>query len=79
MLLPTHESKRLQDNYQMRRTAVDFGVPLLTNMNLVKMFSDSLHKNNKEGGFTGLQPKTLFEHYEAESNDDTWANPFEFH
>ena len=31
----------------MRRTAVDFGVPLLTNMNLVKMFADSVYKNNE--------------------------------
>ena len=30
--VPTHRSVKLEDNYQMRRTAVDFGVPLLTNM-----------------------------------------------
>jgi len=77
--VPTHKSKRLEDNFQMRRTAVDFGVPLLTNMNLVKMFSESMYQNNKEGGFTGLKPQTLFEHYQAESDADAWTNPSEFH
>merc|ERR1712085_227340 len=37
--IPNHESKRLEDNYHMRRTAVDFGIPLLTNTNLVKVFT----------------------------------------
>jgi carbamoyl-phosphate synthase (ammonia) len=76
--VPTHESKRLQDNFLMRRTAVDFGVPLLTNMNLVKMFSDSLYKH-KEEGFAALKPQTLFEHYQAESDADAWTSPTEFH
>ena len=62
----------------MRRTAVDFGIPLLTNMNLVKMFSDSMYVHQKEK-LVGLEPKTLFEHYEAESNEDAWTNPKEFH
>lgn len=76
--IPTHNSKRLQDNYQMRRAAVDFGVPLLTNMNLVKMFTDSIYKHKKEG-LIGLEPKTLFEHYEQETDDDAWTKPTEFH
>jgi len=76
--IPTHNSKKLEDNYQMRRTAVDFGVPLLTNMNLVKMFSSALYKHKKEG-MIGLDAKTLFEHYEAESSEDAWTNPSEFH
>jgi carbamoyl-phosphate synthase (ammonia) len=77
--IPTHESKRLEDNFQMRRTAVDFGVPLLTNMSLVKMFSHSLYKNAEAGGFAGLKPKTLFEHYAAETDEDAWTSPSEFH
>ena len=77
--VPTHESKRLEDNFQMRRSAMDFGVPLLTNMNLVKMFSHSLSKNAEKGGFTGLKPQTLFEHYAAESDEDAWTSPTEFH
>merc|ERR1712157_92863 len=39
--IPTYESKRLEDNFQMRRAAVDHGVPLLTNMNLVQVFTDA--------------------------------------
>ena len=39
--VPTYESKRLEDNFLMRRTAVDFGIPLLTNMQLVKVFADA--------------------------------------
>lgn len=77
--VPTHESTHLEDNFQMRRTAVDFGVPLLTNMNLVKMFAGAIYKNNNEGGFAGLEPKTLFEHYAAETDADAWTSPTEFH
>jgi carbamoyl-phosphate synthase (ammonia) len=76
--IPTHNSTKLEDNYQMRRTAVDFGVPLLTNMNLVKMFSEALYKHKKEK-LVGLEPKTLFEHYQAETDEDAWTNPSEFH
>jgi carbamoyl-phosphate synthase (ammonia) len=76
--IPTHNSQRLEDNYQMRRTAVDFGVPLLTNMNLVKMFSDAVYKHKKEK-LTGLEPKTLFEHYQDETDLDAWTDPSEFH
>lgn len=76
--IPTHESKRLEDNYLMRRSAVDFGVPLLTNMNLVKMFSTSMHKHKKDG-MVVLEPKTLFEHYQTESDADAWTSPTEFH
>jgi carbamoyl-phosphate synthase (ammonia) len=76
--IPTHNSQRLEDNYQMRRTAMDFGVPLLTNMNLVKMFSDAVYKHKKEK-LTGLEPKTLFEHYQAETDQDAWTDPRDFH
>lgn len=76
--VPTYESKRLEDNFQMRRTAVDFGIPLLTNMNLVKVFADaaSMHQ---AGEISGLDAKTLFEHYQGESDSDAWSNPSEFH
>jgi carbamoyl-phosphate synthase (ammonia) len=76
--IPTYESKRLEDNYQMRRCAVDFGIPLLTNMNLVKMFASSMHKYHKDG-MIALEPKTLFEHYAAETDADAWTSPSEFH
>lgn len=74
--IPTHESKRLEDNFAMRRTAVDFGVPLLTNTNLIKVFANAVHEHNRD---KGLEPKTLFEHYQAESDADAWSSPSEFH
>jgi len=76
--VPTHKSTKLQENYIMRRTAVDFGVPLLTNMQLVEMFADSLYKHKQEG-LVGLDPKTLFEHYTQEQDKDAWTSPSEFH
>jgi carbamoyl-phosphate synthase (ammonia) len=76
--IPTHESKRLEDNYHMRRTAVDFAVPLLTNMQLVQDFADAMYKYKKEG-MVGLEPATLFEHYQKESDSDAWTSPDEFH
>jgi len=76
--VPTYESKRLEDNFLMRRTAVDFGIPLMTNMNLVKVFADAAHMH-KEGEITDLDPKTLFEHYESEADSDAWTHPSEFH
>ncbi len=74
--IPTHESKRVKDNYLMRRTAVDFGLPLLTNTNLVKCFADAIYAHNRD---KGLEPKTLFDHYESEKDSDAWTNPSEFH
>ena len=78
--IPTHESKRLEDNYLMRRSAVDFGIPLLTNMNLVKCFTDAVYINKMEPGkMVGLHPQSLFEHYEKESDNEAWTGPREFH
>jgi carbamoyl-phosphate synthase (ammonia) len=76
--IPTHKSTRLEDNFQMRRSAVDFGVPLLTNMNLVKMFTSAVLMH-KQGKLNDLEPKTLFEHYDAEKDSDAWSKPTEFH
>ena len=76
--VPSYKSKRLEDNYLMRRTAVDFGVPLMTNLQLVKCFSDAAHKL-KKGEMLDLDAKTLFEHYEEETDEDAWSSPTEFH
>jgi carbamoyl-phosphate synthase (ammonia) len=76
--IPTHNSTKLEDNFQMRRVAVDFGIPLLTNMNLVKMFTDAVYKHKHEK-LIALEPKTLFEHYAQESDEDAWTKPNEFH
>ena len=76
--IPTYESKRLEDNYLMRRTAVDFGLPLLTNVNLVKVFADAAHAHQGHK-LVGLTPTTLFEHYAQESDSDAWTDKTEFH
>ena len=69
--LPTHESKRLEDNYAVRRTAVDFGIPLLTNLNLVKLFTSSLTRNKKQK-LVGLYPDSLFDYYSREKPEEAW-------
>lgn len=77
--IPSHKSTMLEDNFQMRRTAVDFGVPLLTNMQLVQCFTDAVTHHYKKEKLVGLEPKTLFEHYEKESDADAWTKATEFH
>jgi hypothetical protein len=42
----------------MRRTAVDFGVPLLTNIHLVKLFCESVTRH-KKGELLGLHVSSL--------------------
>jgi hypothetical protein len=56
--LPTPESKQVENNYLMRRTAVDFGVPLLTNIHLVKLFAEAITKY-KKGELIGLQVRAV--------------------
>ncbi|XP_070569881.1 carbamoyl-phosphate synthase [ammonia], mitochondrial-like [Ptychodera flava] len=40
--LPNHNTKYVRDNYLIRRSAIDSGVPLLTNFELVKLFAEAL-------------------------------------
>ena len=56
--LPTPASKQVENNYLMRRTAVDYGVPLLTNIHLVKLFSEAIAKY-KKGELVGLTVRFL--------------------
>ena len=76
--IPAHTSKRLEDNFLMRRTSVDHGIPLLTNLQLFKTFTDACEKH-KKGELVGLDPHSLFEHYAKESDSDAWTSPTEFH
>lgn len=76
--LPTRESTNPKDNYLIRRKAVDFGVPLLTNLQLVELFTESIDKY-QEGGMVGLEPNSLFDYYRSENPEDTWTGPQEFH
>ena len=59
-------SEKVQHNYDIRRLAVDFGVPLLTNLQVADLFADAmLHAKNQDGGdlLQYLETKTLKEHY----------------
>jgi len=76
--IPTYESKRLEDNFLMRRASVDHGVPLLTNMNLVQVFADAAAQH-KKGELVGLTPSSLFEHYAKEEDKDAWTDAKEYH
>mmetsp|Transcript_34200 Transcript_34200/g.90093 ORF Transcript_34200/g.90093 Transcript_34200/m.90093 type:complete len:1005 (+) Transcript_34200:1501-4515(+) len=76
--LPTSASKELDNNYLIRRTSVDFGIPLLTNPQLVKLFAESLVRH-KRGELIGLESKSLFDHYQSETEEDTWSGMSEFH
>jgi len=62
----------------MRRTSVDFGIPLLTNIQLVNCFADAINEY-KKGDLMGLDSKSLFEHYEKESPEDFWTAAEEYH
>eukprot|EP00624_Nannochloropsis_granulata_P001435 evm.model.NODE_17153_length_11069_cov_25.388834.2 len=76
--LPTPESKQVENNYLMRRTAVDFGVPLLTNIHLTKLLAEAITKY-KKGELIGVQSKNLFDYYDAEAPEEAWTSPSEFH
>ncbi len=76
--LPNAKSTRNEFNYLVRRTAVDFAVPLLTNSRLVTMFADAMEKHTKEP-MVGLLPSSLFEYYKKEKASDAWTSPTEFH
>ncbi len=76
--LPTSQSTQLENNYLIRRTAVDFDVPILTNMQLVKLFVESMAKH-KSQPMLGLTTDSLFEYYGKEPNSSAWTSPSEFH
>ena len=65
-------------NYLSRRTAVDFGVPLLTNAQLFTMFAESLEKSNK-GEMPFTQAESLFDYYAGEKESEAWTGDKEFH
>jgi len=76
--LPNAKSTKNEFNYLVRRTAVDYAIPLLTNAKLVTMFADAMEKHTKEP-MVGLVPSSLFEYYKKEKASDAWTSPSEFH
>jgi carbamoyl-phosphate synthase (ammonia) len=61
----------------IRRTAVDFSIPLLTDISLVKLFVESM-AIHKEKPLLGLQADSLFDYYNAEE-EQPWTDQHEFH
>jgi len=60
-------SKRTETNYTIRRVAVDYGVPLITNLQVASAIADSFDKFYK--GEMTMSPKTLKEHYADEGKN----------
>lgn len=47
--IPTHTNENVRtDGYYMRRLAIDFGIPLFTNVQLVKRFTEAIAQENVE-------------------------------
>jgi carbamoyl-phosphate synthase (ammonia) len=66
LMFANNFSEKVEHNYDIRRLAVDFGVPLLTNLQVADLFADAmLHAKNEAGGdlLQYLETKTLKEHY----------------
>jgi carbamoyl-phosphate synthase (ammonia) len=77
--LPNSESKQIENNYLIRRTAVDFSIPLLTNISLVKLFVEAMAVHKKKP-LLGLDADSLFDYYEHENRQKkAWTDPHEFH
>ena len=67
-----------RNNYMSRRTAVDYGVPLLTNSQLFTMFAEALDKNSK-GEMDFTQADSLFDYYKGEKDHEAWTGKTDFH
>ncbi|KAJ0407936.1 hypothetical protein ATCC90586_006308 [Pythium insidiosum] len=77
--LPNSSSKQIKNNYLIRRTAVDFSVPLLTNISLVKLFVEAM-TIHKEKPLLGLDADSLFDYYARENREEkAWTDVHEFH
>lgn len=58
--LPNNNSKFLKDNFQIRRMAVDYGVPLITNFQVVKLFAEAIRYSSE------LDATSLFHYRQRE-------------
>eukprot|EP00937_MAST-01D_sp_MAST-1D-sp2_P003269 g3269.t1 len=76
--LPNQHTTRGEDNYLIRRTAMDFSIPLLTNVKLATLFTDAMGEH-KENPMVGLKADSLFDYYAGEDESDAWSSPNEFH
>ena len=63
-------SERLELNYAIRRLAVDYGVPLVTNIQVAKMFADSIEATGSTAGnLVTLDQRSINEFYEERGID----------
>jgi carbamoyl-phosphate synthase (ammonia) len=76
--LPNQHSMQGENNYRIRRTAMDFSVPLLTNIMLAQLFAESM-AIHKDDPMIGLKSDSLFDYYNSEKPEDTWTGENEFH
>ena len=61
-------SVRTVTNYAIRRLAVDYGVPLITNIQVAEMFADAMEATRSEAAATGQpRPKSLQEWYSVDT------------
>ena len=58
---------------------MDYNVPLLNNNVSAKMFVGAIEQHMTIKPLVGLNPESLFEHYESEKSSEKWVNPREFH
>lgn len=60
-------SKRTITNYAIRRLAVDFGVPLITNLQVAALFAESIASlglDPSDASISKLDVKSMQEHYD---------------
>lgn len=76
--MPNADSAQLENNYLIRRTAVDYNVPLLTNLETVMLFIEAIEAHIKSP-MLGLQARDLFEYYTKEKSSEKWTSDREFH
>ena len=69
----------VKNNFLIRRTAVDFGIPLHTNLQKAMLYVDALAKH-KKGEMLFLDPNSLFDYYTKDKAvGDIWTSTNEFH
>uniref|UniRef100_A0A8D3BQT0 carbamoyl-phosphate synthase (ammonia) n=2 Tax=Scophthalmus maximus TaxID=52904 RepID=A0A8D3BQT0_SCOMX len=66
--LPNNNSRQLKDNFVIRRMAIDHGVPLITNYQVVKLFAEAIHHAGE------LDTTSLF-HYRQKESQQRAASP----
>ena len=68
-MFANNHSRRVETNYNIRRLATDYAVPLITNVQVAEMLADALGKygDHRAGGGNTLEPRRLEEYYAEEA------------